>query len=143
MSATEPSTPRLRLGSGTAAGLLDGGWWPRSSDPVAEIPGLVLAIDALQGPITRLMLHGNDWDSQPRRLAVDGRLVRLGYFASQPAGLLTALSGKAGARVDLVIIPADTAPDTADTVMTLAATNGNRIHAQDLVASVVNGSSGS
>ena len=142
MSPTEPSTPRLRLGSGTATGLLDGGWWPRSSDPVAEIPGLVLAIDELQGPITRLMLHGNDWDTQPRRLAVDGRLVRLGYFASQPAGLLTALSGKAGARVDLVIIPADTAPDTADTVMTLAATNGNRIHAQDLVASVVNGSSG-
>jgi len=138
MSATEPSTPRLRLQSGTATELLDGAWWPRSTDPVAEIPGLVLAIDALQGPITRLMLHPGDWDSQPRRLAVDGRLVRLGYFSSQPAGLLTAISGKAGARVDLAVIPADTAPDTADTAMTLAATSGNRIHAQDLVASVVN-----
>ncbi|MEI8412781.1 MULTISPECIES: DUF5994 family protein [unclassified Kribbella] len=138
-SATEPSTPRLRLQAGAAPELLDGGWWPRSTDPVAEIPGLVLAIDGLHGPITRLMLHGNDWDSQPRRMAIAGRLVRLGYFASQPVGLLTALSGKAGARVDLVVIPPDTDPDTAETVMTLAATNGNHIHAQDLVASVVNG----
>jgi hypothetical protein len=139
MSATEPSTPRLRLGSDSGPGLLDGGWWPRSTDPVAEIPGLVLAIDALQGPITRLMLHPLDWDSQPRRMAVDGRLVRLGYFSTQPRGLLTAISGKAGSRVDLAVIPADTAPDTADTAMTVAATSGNRVHAQDLVASVIKG----
>jgi hypothetical protein len=86
MSATEPSTPRLRLQPGAAPELLDGGWWPRSTDPVAELPGLILALDAVHGPITRVMLHGNDWDSHPRRLAVDGRLVRLGYFASQPAG---------------------------------------------------------
>jgi N-acyl-D-aspartate/D-glutamate deacylase len=136
-SATEPSTPRLRLQPGTAPELLDGGWWPRSTDPVAEIPGLVLAIDALHGPITRLMLHTKDWDSHPRRLAVDGRLVRLGYFASQPIGLLTALSGKAGDRVDLVVIPPDTAPETAEAALALAATNGNRIHAQDVVATVI------
>ena len=135
-SSTEPSTPRLRLQPGTAPELLDGGWWPRSTDPVAELPGLVLAIDALHGPISRLMLHGADWDSHPRRLAVAGRLVRLGYFASQPAGLLTALSGKAGARVDLAVIPPGTAATTAETAMTLAATNGNRIHAQDIVSTV-------
>jgi hypothetical protein len=135
MSATEPSTPRLRLQPGAAAELLDGAWWPRSTDPVAELPGLVLALDAVHGPITRLMLHGTDWDSHPRRLAVDGRLVRLGYFASQPAGLLTALSGRAGARVDLAVISPGTESATADTAMTLAATQGNRIHAQHIVAS--------
>lgn len=142
-SATEPSTPRLRLQPGAAPELLDGGWWPRSTHPVAEIPGLVLAIDGLHGPITRLMLHGSDWDSQPRRLAVAGRLVRLGYFASQPVGLLTALSGKAGDRVDLVVIPPDTAPDTAETAMTLAATVGNLIRAQDIVSTVAGSRSSS
>ncbi|TCO44535.1 hypothetical protein EV646_110249 [Kribbella antiqua] len=60
MSTTEPSTPRLRLQPGAAAELLDGAWWPRSTDPVAELPGLVLALDAVHGAITRLMLHGND-----------------------------------------------------------------------------------
>jgi hypothetical protein len=135
-SATAPSTPRLQLQPGAATELLDGGWWPRSTDPVAEIPGLVLAIDALHGPITRLMLHSADWDSHPRRLAVAGRLVRLGYFASQPAGLLTALSGRAGARVDLAVITPGTASATAETTMTLAATKGNQIRAQDLVSTV-------
>lgn len=134
-SATEPSKPRLRLRPDAATERLDGAWWPRSTDPVAEIPGLVLAIADLQGPITRVMLHGNDWDSHPRRMAVDGRLVRLGYFASQPAGLLIALSARAGARVDLAIIPPATAPDLAEAALKLAATNGNHTHAQDLVAS--------
>src|SRR5690242_17603895 len=54
ISPTAPTTPRLRLEStGTRRSLLDGGWWPRSSDPVAELPGLILAIDARRGPVTR------------------------------------------------------------------------------------------
>jgi len=36
ISSTPPTTPRLRLEStGASRTLLDGGWWPRSSDPVA------------------------------------------------------------------------------------------------------------
>ncbi|MEU8221456.1 DUF5994 family protein [Kribbella sp. NPDC048915] len=134
MSASAPSTPRLRLRPGGSKGLLDGGWWPRSTDPVAEIPGLVLAIDALRGPITRIMLFRGDWDSHPRRLAVDGRVVHLGFFASQPPGLLIALAGRAGARVDLGVIPPGTTAAVAATALTLAAEIGNRTHAQDLVA---------
>jgi hypothetical protein len=134
MSASAPSAPRLRLRPGGSKGLLDGGWWPRSTDPVAEIPGLVLAIDALRGPITRIMLFRGDWDSHPRRLAVDGRVVHLGFFASQPPGLLIALAGRAGARVDLGVIPPGTTAAVAATALTLAAEIGNRTHAQDLVA---------
>lgn len=141
MSASAPSTPRLRLRPGGSKGLLDGGWWPRSTDPVAEIPGLVLAIDALRGPITRIMLFRGDWDSHPRRLAVDGRVVHLGFFTSQPPGLLIALAGRAGARVDLGVIPPGTTAAVAATALTLAAENGNRTHAQDLVAAAGSGPS--
>ena len=133
MSASAPSTPRLRLRPGGSKGLLDGGWWPRSTDPVAEIPGLVLAIDTMRGPITRIMLFRGDWDSHPRRLAVDGRVVHLGFFASQPPGLLIALAGRAGARVDLGVIPPGTAAAAAAAALTLAAAEGNRVRAQDLV----------
>lgn len=134
MSASAPSTPRLRLRPAGSKGLLDGGWWPRSTDPVAEVPGLVLAIDTLRGPITRIMLFRGDWDSHPRRLAVDGRVVHLGFFASQPPGLLIALAGRAGARVDLAVIPPGTAAAVAGTALTLATTKGHRIHAHDLVS---------
>jgi uncharacterized protein DUF5994 len=136
ISPTPPSTPRLRLeATGARRTLLDGGWWPRSTDPVAELPGLILAIDARRGPVTRLILAGAAWDSQPRRLNVAGRVVRLGYFVSQPAGLLTAVCGNRD-RVDLLVVPPDTADDAAEAAMLVAATVGNLVHAQDILLSL-------
>ena len=42
------SVPRLRLVPvPSRRTLLGGGWWPRSADPVAELPGLIRAIDTL------------------------------------------------------------------------------------------------
>ncbi len=119
--------------TGSRDTLLDGGWWPRSTDPVAELPGLVLAIDALRGEVTRLVLSGDGWDEHPRRLGVAGRVLRLGYFTSQSTFLLTALCGDNGDRVDLLVVPADTDTGTADAAMVLAATASNRVHAQHIL----------
>jgi hypothetical protein len=136
VSTSPPSTPRLRLGSaGSRQTLLDGGWWPRSTDPVAELPGLVLAIDNLHGPVTRLVLSAAGWETHPRRIGVAGRVLRLGYFASQPVSLLTALCDN-GARVDLLVVPPDTDAASADAAMALAATPDNHVHAPDLLARV-------
>jgi hypothetical protein len=134
LSTSAPSTPRLRLEpTGSRGTLLDGGWWPRSTDPVAELPGLVLAIDNIRGPVTRLVLSAAGWDGHPRRLGVDGRVLRLGYFRSQSTFLLTAMCGYNGDRVDLLIVPPDTGVETADAAMALAASTANRIHAQDIL----------
>lgn len=132
-SPTPPSAPRLRMEpTGARRTLLDGGWWPRSTDPVAELPGLVLAIDRLRGPVTRLVLSAHGWDSQPRRLRAGDRVLRLGYFSSQPVSLLTALCGN-GDRVDLLVVAPGTEPGTADAAMLLAATTGNLVHAQHIL----------
>lgn len=131
--ASAPSPPRLRMEpTGSRRTLLDGGWWPRSTDPVAELPGLVLAIDRLRGPVTRLVLSAGGWDEHPRRLGVAGRVLRLGYFSSQPTALLTALCDN-GDRVDLLVVPPDTEAGTADAAMVLAATTSNLVHAQHLI----------
>ena len=136
-SLSPPSTPRLDLQAASSANTpLDGGWWPRSTDPVAELPGLVLAIDTLHGPVKRLMLNRLDWDSHPRRLGIAGRVVHVGYFASQPTSLLTALSGTSGDRVDLLIVPPDTDSRVAAAAMTLAAAPGNQIHADHILQTV-------
>lgn len=128
-----PSTPRLRIEpTRSARTLLDGGWWPRSTDPLAELPGLILAIDLLRGPIVRLVLSANTWNGNPRHLAVDGRVLRLGYFTSQPASLLTAICLNDD-RVDLLVVPPETAADLAEAAMALAATAGNRVHAPQLL----------
>ncbi|WP_162906952.1 DUF5994 family protein [Allorhizocola rhizosphaerae] len=141
ISPTPPSTPRLRL---PPAGLrrthLDGGWWPRSTDPVAELPGLVLAIDELRGPVTRLILAAEGWDSRPRRLGVADRVLRLGYFHSQPISLLTALCAN-GDRVDLLVVPPHTDGETADAAMVMAAATGNLVPAQQIAAAVATGTS--
>ncbi len=136
ISLTPPSTPRLRMESaGVRRTLLDGGWWPRTTDPVAELPGLVLAIDSVHGPVTELVLSAEGWDSHPRRLGIDGRVLRMGYFTSQPRSLLTALCAN-GERVDLLVVAPDTADGTADAAMVMAATSGNRVHAQHIIPEV-------
>jgi hypothetical protein len=133
ISLSAPSTPRLRMEpTGSRRTLLDGGWWPRSTDPVAELPGLVLAIDRLRGPVTRLVLSADGWSDHPRRLGVAGRILRLGYFTSQPISLLTALCDN-GDRVDLLVVSPDTAGGTADAAMVLAATTSNLVHAQQIL----------
>jgi len=76
---------------------------PLDRPGVAELPGLVLAIDAVRGPVTELVLAAEGWDSHPRRLGVNGRVLRLSYFASQPTSLLTALCAD-GDQVDLLLV---------------------------------------
>jgi hypothetical protein len=131
-----PSIPRLRLEpKNSRRTLLDGGWWPRSTDPVAELPGLILALDARGGNVTNLLLGPAGWDRRPRRLTVAGRSVPLGWFASQPAGLLTAIC-RNGDRVDLLVVPPDTAAASAAAAMAAAAEPANRLHAADILAAM-------
>ena len=102
-----PAGLRLRLQPDRSGrGPLDGGWWPRSADPAAELPGLILALDKRHDRVARVMLGTADWDaSRPSRVRVGGpagsRVVRVGWFASMPTGLLTAIFAS-GQRTDLV-----------------------------------------
>ena len=133
----EPRAPRLRLEpTGSTRTLLDGGWWPRSTDPLAELPGLVLAIDPLHGPVARLVLSADGWDSHPRQLTVAGRVVRLGWFVSQPASLLTAICRSAD-RLDLLVVPPDSSRELAEGAMARAATAANRVHAPQLLSAAL------
>lgn len=137
ISLTPSSRPRLCLQPDRSARmLLDGGWWPRSADPAAELPGLILALDERHGPfnpITRIMVGMAGWDpSRPRRLQVGApagrRVVRIGWFATMPAGLLIATSAR-GQRTDLLTVPSDGNDQAARAAMDQAARVGNRTHA--------------
>jgi hypothetical protein len=121
-------------------GLLDGGWWPRTAGPDAELRELIPALDERHGPITRIMLGTAGWDtSRPRVLSIGGpqrsRVVKLGWFDSMPAGLLTAISAS-GERTDLVTIPPHTSEEAALAAMRQAATEGNREHSPAILAAI-------
>lgn len=100
-SATEP---RLQL-EATRSGhrILDGRWWPRSTDPVAEFPGLVHALDTCESQAVRLLLSAAGWSRRPHHIEVNGRKVTLGYFSDQPISILTASQSDGGSK-DLLII---------------------------------------
>ena len=61
--------------------------------------------------------------------------MRLGWFASQPAGLLTATDGR-GQRTDLLTVPPDASERDAQAAMEQAAQAGNRSHTPALLAAV-------
>jgi hypothetical protein len=82
--------------------MLDGTWWPRSGDPIAELPGLVRALDERLGPVVRLLLSAAGWTRRPHQIVLAGRVVSLGYFCGQPADLLTAILADGSTRTLLV-----------------------------------------
>jgi Family of unknown function (DUF5994) len=136
VSPTPPSPPRLILAPIRAGrAVLDGGWWPRSWDPVAELPGLVLALSARDGTIRQLMLNSVTWDSRFTRLAVGDGVVRIGWFASVDPAVVIATTDR-GDQVDLLVVPPGTAATAAEKAMTEAADPANLARAQAILAAI-------
>jgi hypothetical protein len=75
-----------------------------------------------------------------RDMSEDQRVVRLGWFDSMPAGLLTAIFAS-GQRTDLVTIPLRTGEQDAAAAMEQAVQAGNREQAPAILAAVGPGSS--
>ncbi|WP_250009788.1 DUF5994 family protein [Actinoplanes sp. M2I2] len=117
--------------------VLDGGWWPRSTDVVAELPGLTAALAGLRGDVTHVLVNGDEWDlPHPRRAGTGGRAVRLGWFTSQPAGLITIMTDYGDDRFDLLVIPPDASPKSADDALTAAADPADKRHTPELLADI-------
>ncbi|WP_306368282.1 STAS domain-containing protein [Nocardiopsis sp. CC223A] len=139
ISDTPPSVPRLRLNPIPHHGaVLDGGWWPRSGDPVAELPGLILAIDDRRGPVHLLELGVVGWSRRPALLAVAGRAVRLSWSLETPPDLLVAV-GDNGARTRLLVVPPGVAAFAAWSALDLAILSTNTKQAAEImdVASLI------
>ncbi|MEV6633672.1 DUF5994 family protein [Actinoplanes sp. NPDC051470] len=133
-----PQTPdqgvRLRLDpKPSRTTVLDGAWWPRSTDAVAELPALLEGLHDLRGEITHVLFNTTEWDQpHPRRAASGRRVVRLGWFTSQPPGLVTLISGS-GDRFDLLVVPPATTPASAERVMAAAADAADKRRTPELL----------
>jgi hypothetical protein len=134
VAPTPPSRPRLALAPTRAdQAVLDGGWWPRSWDPVAELPGLVLALTNRYGSVRQIMLTGTAWDSRFRRLAVGTGVVRMGWFTTMDRALLIATTDR-GDQIDLLVVPPETAATAAEQAMATAADPTNLLRAPAILA---------
>jgi hypothetical protein len=135
-STRPPAPPGLRLQldpTMAGTGAVDGGWWPRSRDPDAELPGLIAGLESSIGPITRLALNLDAWDTAPRRVAVDGRRVRVGWFRHMDVHTIGVTRSSQG-RVALLVVPPQATTAAAETAMAMAADAATNDEPADILA---------
>ncbi|GGO42335.1 MULTISPECIES: DUF5994 family protein [Streptomyces] len=115
--------PPVRLSlkpPGPQGGLLDGAWWPRSRDLARELPALIELLDPQWARITRVTVNPTYWPVVPRKVPVNGHVVKVGWFrAEQDPHQLLLLSYRIG-RWDLLIIPPETDAAAAARLMAAA-----------------------
>lgn len=104
---------------------LDGAWWPQSTNLATALPALMTAFGARGVRVTRVSYHPLLWDPAPHKMRVGGRTLRLGWFRSIDPHLVS-LTGSNGERIELLVVPPDTAPVTAARAMARAVTRRNR-----------------
>jgi len=125
-SRRSPQAPR--------PGVVDGAWWPRTTDLVAEIACLEALLGRRAGNVERIMYNIDAWDPAPKRTVIEGRSVRLDGYRHLPTHMLCVL-GLDGTRLVLLVIPAGTEAAAAQALLTAAARPGSEFTADELVAS--------
>jgi Family of unknown function (DUF5994) len=129
-----PPGLRLQLDPTMAGtGAVDGGWWPHSRDPEAELPGLIAGLDSSLGPITRVALNLDAWDAAPRRVAVDGRHLRVGWFRHMDAHTI-GVTRASQDRVILLVVPSQATAAGAGIAMAMAADADSSAGPADILA---------
>jgi len=115
---------RLRLKpKAPITGRVDGGWWPRSRDLAAELPGLLAVLAVRLGRIERVGYHLDDWGPTPRRISGDDGAVRLEGYRSQHANTVDVIAARH--RVTLLVVAPDASAQTAHAVLMAAGHRGN------------------
>ena len=133
IAAAPPARVALKTAD-LSHGPLDGAWWPRSRDLLGELPALVDALDPLWGRITRIAVNSRHWPVVPRKVPVNGHVVKAGWFGAEldPHKLL--LLSYAPGRWDLLVIPPETDSTVAARLMAASADPRSALTASELIA---------
>ncbi|TCO59736.1 DUF5994 family protein [Actinocrispum wychmicini] len=117
-----PRSSRLNLRADTAPpSRFDGGWWPRSTDLAAELPGLARDLAVRTGGVTRIRYNPDNWGLLARHMTVDGRVVRLeGFTRLDPYSLR--ITGTAPGVLCLLVVPPDAIEHTGYAALAAAVT---------------------
>jgi hypothetical protein len=115
--------------------VLDGGWWPRSRHPGAELPGLITAITETRGVVTRILLHADAWSPRPRNLRIDGRVVHLTWSRTADPNLIVVACAN-DHRLSLLVIPPHANMTRAAAALAAAAAPGNTLHPSEVLIKV-------
>ena len=102
---------------------IHGGWWPRSRDAAAELPGLIAELNTRAGRVSRVAVQASAFTNIPHQLIAGGRKVHVAWFRyMNPHTVILTMSG----RDDLIllVIPPQASPAAAAEALLLAASGG-------------------
>ncbi|WP_369173455.1 DUF5994 family protein [Streptomyces sp. R28] len=102
---------------------LDGAWWPRSRDLTRELSALADVLDPLSGRITHVAVNPRHWPILPRKIFVNGHVVKVGWFTSEQDPQRILLLSYTAGRWDLLVIPPETGAPSAARLMAAASAN--------------------
>jgi hypothetical protein len=135
-ASDRPREPSIALRDpADAGGFVDGGWWPRSLDLVAELPALLMAVEAAgYGEIRRISYALTAWDGHPpRRSTMLNRVVKFGGFHSQDPAEISLIDSSGSKRVVLVVVPPGADPAVARRALSMAGLNGDQHRAREIL----------
>lgn len=118
-----PAHPLLRLRLAPHSTLprrLDGAWWPRSYDLLAELPQLLAALPRTWGHIASVTVTSAAWSAAPGRMFVCNQVVRLRRAVAPHAPNTVVLLAPGHGRWDLLVVPPGTTAEAAEPLMTTA-----------------------
>ncbi|WP_435284390.1 DUF5994 family protein [Streptomyces koelreuteriae] len=121
-----PSRPVLRMRLAPRSGMprpIDGAWWPRSYDLLAELPSLLAGLPRAWGQITSVTVNGAMWHEVPGRTLVFNEVVRLHRALAASAPHTAVLLAPGRGRWDLMVVPPDTTEAAAEPLMAAAASD--------------------
>jgi len=134
--ARAPDRARLSLdgASGRQAGI-HGGWWPRSWDATAELPGLIAEFGARAGRVSRVALQADAFANIPHAVDVGGRKVPVAWFRymNKHTAIMTMADRD---HLVLLVIPPLASPAAAAEALGLAA-SGRRAGTPEAVLAAV------
>lgn len=91
---------------------IDGAWWPRSTNLVDELPGLVASLSGRLGQVVMVGYRRNGWHNTPAVAEIDGHTIELLGFTSDEEASVIVMGGN-GRHITLHVIRPDTDEDAA------------------------------
>lgn len=113
--------------------LLDGAWWPRSSNPLVELPLLVAELAAVVGAVKQLSLGGAGWSTTPRTVPFDRSRVGVCWFSPEDSHEIVVTASN-DTVLDLLLVPPATRPITALAAMAAATRGTSAARGSELLA---------
>lgn len=103
-SAAQGLRLRLKPAQGSR-GLVQGAWWPRSTQLATELPALIAALSRRLGDVDYVIYDENGWTPTLSGIEVSGSTAILHGSGEQPANTLSVIGEQFGKLVLLVVPP--------------------------------------